>query len=287
MFKEIKLPFNLSFMEFLTLIFFFTLGYFGIYRYSFYNTLGIPWYLSYITPSQFITSSLECIISLFMASMICYLIYRLTQLFEKYQEKALRIITALFLIIFALNLFSIYDKSKFLSFLFDNKDFSTLSIFHYVVSIFLIRQLVVDRNKFIKNSSIRIEHIKIPENLLTPNHIVEKINNKAKAYSLFTIFLMSFIIIYTPYFLGKKDAYRLLINKESSSNLVKIKLDKDLWYLIEATGDKVLLVKKNKNDKLKNDFKLIEYKEIEKIVAKQKEDSDRVIFDYISENLNR
>lgn len=286
MFKEIKLPFNLSFMEFLTLIFFLTLGYFGIYRYSFYNTLGIPWYINTITPSQFFTSSFECIYSLFIASVVSFFIYKISQFFKSYQEKVLKIVLIIMTFIFFLNLLNNYGKLNYLSFLFNSNEISTLSVVHYVLSILLIQQLIRIYNTFI-NQVPTLEHIEIPERLIAPKHIVDKINNDIKASTLFLVFIIFFMITSTPYFLGKKDAYRLLNNKENLSNLVKIKANNDTWYLIEVTGDKVLLIKKNTNDNLKNDFKLIEYKDIEKIVAIQKEDSDRVIFDYISESINR
>lgn len=70
MFKDIKLPFGISFMEGLTLVFFITLGYLGIYRYSFYNTLGIPWYLNSITPTQILTSSFKSLLTLFLSGLI-------------------------------------------------------------------------------------------------------------------------------------------------------------------------------------------------------------------------
>lgn len=230
MFKEIKLPFNLSFMEFLTLIFFFTLGYFGIYRYSFYNTLGIPWYINTITPSQFFTSSFECIYSLFIASVVSFFIYRISKLFKSYQEKVLKIILITMLFMFFLNLLSNYGKMNSLSFLFNSKEISSLSVIHYVLSILLIQQLIRIHNTYINKQVPILEHIEIPERLLAPKHIVDKINNEIKASTLFLVFIIFFMITSTPYFLGKKDAYRLLNNKENLSNLVKIKANNGTWY---------------------------------------------------------
>ena len=91
MFKDLKLPFDISFMEAITLISFIVLGYLGIYRYSFYNTLGILWYLNSITPIQILISSFKILLILVVAGLVSISIFRLSTLFKSYRENFLNI----------------------------------------------------------------------------------------------------------------------------------------------------------------------------------------------------
>lgn len=73
--------------------------------------------------------------------------------------------------------------------------------------------------------------------------------------------LVIFVFV-MPFFLGKDDGLILIQNK---SNLNQVTLtDKTVWRIVEISNDKILLL----SDKEKNTFKIVEYKDIDKIITK-------------------
>lgn len=59
MFKQLKLPFNLSIIEGISIIGFIAIGFCIIYKAAYYNTLGIPWLINSLNPQLIIISSIR------------------------------------------------------------------------------------------------------------------------------------------------------------------------------------------------------------------------------------
>lgn len=285
MFKDLKLPFDISFMEAITLISFIVLGYLGIYRYSFYNTLGILWYLNSITPIQILISSFKILLILVVAGLVSISIFRLSTLFKSYRENFLNII---FIFLFAFwFVLLLIENGGFYSDIFNDfnkKIIIITSVLHYIVTFFIIRKILRVINSMNKRV-VTVDKIFIPDKILTPKLILKKVENEKRESIVFFSLMMAVLIIITPANIGHKEALDLLKNRESTLNLVKIKSNEDSWYLMEKIGDKLLLIKKKSHKDLNNEFKLIEYKEVEKIVAPQKVDIDKKMLDYVSNKI--
>lgn len=283
MLKDIKLPLGVSLMELSTLMFFVALGYLCIYRFSFYNTLGISWYFSSITPTQILTSSFNSIFSLIFGGAISVLIFNISKLFKTYRECVLHIIFLIILVVWGILMLS--DSGKLFpnfSLMLNSRELSSTSILHYVVALFMLRLVIRTHNTIIRSRITEIEHIEVPDHVLTPKNKIEKYEKQKKEAVILLLSLVFMIVLTTPFTTGHKDALFLLKNREHTLNLVKVKSSTDHWYLIEMAGDKILLINKNESQKLENDFKLIEYKDVENIAAPQKRDMDQKILNYLS-----
>lgn len=81
--------------------------------------------------------------------------------------------------------------------------------------------------------------------------------------------LMGFIPVFVvvsamvmPYFYGLEQGKNIIQNKSNLNYAVLA--DKTIWRIVESSNDKILLL----SDKEKNTFKIVEYKDIDKIITK-------------------
>ncbi|MCM1957907.1 hypothetical protein NCZ17_00790 [Acinetobacter modestus] len=263
MFKEIKLPFNISLMEALTLLFFVVLGYLFIYRFSYYNSLGVNWFITSISPSQIITSSFKILFSVLVGWSIYFLIFQFSNLFKR-NILVINILIAIIGFIWIILVFFpefIFIK-KYIKFI-EQKNISYIFAIHYTLLIFFFRKMF-DLNKSITNMSNRINKENSSLNYFDKSlkERLRKIKNMITInYS--TLFL---ITVLTPFSNGIRDASLIMKNKDKNLNSVILANDKNKWLLLEISGDKVLLLQKNKY-KYVNVFKLVEYKEIKTILS--------------------
>lgn len=65
-----------------------------------------------------------------------------------------------------------------------------------------------------------------------------------------------------PYFYGLEEGKNTIQNKRNLNYAILV--DKTIWRIVESSNDKILLL----SDKEKNTFKIVEYKDIDKIITK-------------------
>ncbi|MCU4539612.1 hypothetical protein KTJ16_00260 [Acinetobacter bereziniae] len=224
---------KISLVELLSLSFFIAVGFSLMFKYAFYSTLNIPWYLNSLTPQY-----------LFI-SVLLYLFPVVTGIFSgiyfgnKFNIKWVKIITTIILSI-VLFIFGLTDfwKTKLFFFVLTSLNCFTIMAFATALPLKSI-------NKIIISSTVRNE-----------------INTKNKFFMILLNIFMLFAIgslSSMPYLMGKYEGKYLLSNK-NEYNLVVLK-DKTLWRMVEMNNEKVLLISNNKF----NSFTIIEYKEIKQI----------------------
>lgn len=225
MFKEIKLPFNMSVLELLTIAAFAAIGYSIIYKYSFYSTLRVDWYLYSLQPNYILFSSIKLIFLILVGALLGGAILKpITSLIKTI------IIYLGFYIISVIIIIFISDYWVF--------GIGRSNITILIMGIFL--SILIKISLLIINSG--------------------EIGEKYKYYFiLFIVVGLSFLSYSIPSLIGERDAKNLITNPKS--NLVKIKNEKGEWFLIELNVDKALIMNK-KDNKL---FKLMEYKDIDTI----------------------
>lgn len=278
MLKDAKLPLNISVMEAITISSFIVIGYLFIYRYSFYNTLGIPWYITTITPAQVFSGSTKVLFNLFFGTVLGFILIKFSNLFEKRKELILLIMMILLSVVWGIILLS-EQGVYFLKIqnILDSVELSTVGVIHYVITLLMIR-LTIRFGNLLKDKTIIIDSIVVPEKLITPQHKYEKLKLTIKEMMLFNYIFILVVMLLTPIAMGEKDSLYLLKNRTEILNLAIVKDDPKKWFLIELVGDKALLIAENSRN---NEFKLIEYKEIQKIIAPPKIDSDAQIINKV------
>lgn len=283
MFKEIKLPFNISLMEALTIFFFITLGYLFIYRYSYYNTLGIPWYITSITPSQVLTGSFKVFLNLFVGGMLSLIVIKLSNFFNSYKELVLLLFMSLLWVVWSVFVFGgdlVFSKS--LESFFERSELSITSLLNYSLILLMLRMVIRLNNRLGKGKAIIVDSLIIPDNIFTPKSVLDKEQRIISEKIILNYISILVVVVLTPVSMANKDAVYLLENRKKALNLVILKGDKDRWFLMEMTGDKVLLIKENQVNNVKNEYKLIEYKEVKTILASPKDDMDKKFIKYAS-----
>lgn len=278
MFKEIKLPFNISFMEALSVFFFITLGYLFIYRYSYYNTLGISWYITSITPTQVLSSSFKIFMNLLFGVMIFFAINQFLKLTD-WNKKNVKVIIMIliyalwFILMFGIDIDIYYKLNSFV----EVSELSLISIVHYTLFSFFISFIISNSNSLKKDKMIVVENVFIPENVFTPKDVLDKYDKFTKELLFFNYVVIAIVVFATPVIVGSKDALQLLKNREKNLNSVVLTNDKNNWLLLDISGDKVLLIQAKNPQDNKNEFKLVEYKEVKSITATSIEDMDKSI----------
>lgn len=228
--NNIKLPFELTFFELLTVLSTLSVGYLLIYKFSFYYYLGIPWFTTSLTPSYIIFSSIGVMILSIFGLLIGYAISNV------FSSKKLVIL--LFISMFAICIFlETYFKNNYAEIY---RQLSTFVLFTlYSIMLFSLRNVY----KIRMNSSIS-DSSKITEKKLV-------------------IFLSASISIFMygafPFKFGAEEAKNIIENKGDLTTIATLKDSKEKWFLIEYSNDKVLLMRSN------NQFKLVEYKDLDTI----------------------
>lgn len=220
---------RVSIAEILTALFIGSVGLSILYKYGFYEELGISWYVFTLSPQQLFLSS----INLIFFSILGILMGALNSFYnEKYWEIAIVIIMLILL-----------------SFLFSNTlVFPTLKRGMYIFMISAVFTVsALNFSFYFTNKS---------DNTLAPldnsNNFFNRVGPQVVSLGMI-VGLLSFI-----YFEGKAEAERLTLLNTTKS-IIKLKNNDDRWILIDMNGDKALMIKDSEN----REFKIVEYKEIE------------------------
>lgn len=247
MLKEIKLPLNLSLMEVASLLFFLIIGYLFIYRYNFYNVLGLNWYISNISATHVLISSIKIFINIIIGGLIGLIFIKIANMCKDKAELFLLIMIN-FLVIFLMILFYFfeYGYSGFLL---------------YSIDMFIVMCYV---------------------SVVVTGRFAIKTNKKTNKLLWLNYICIIFIFISAPAYSGIRDAKKIIDKREDILSIAILKENKNNWYLMEVMGDKALLIKENNGDKIKNEFRLIEYKEIESIVSPVNEDMETKLINHAS-----
>lgn len=287
MLKDIKLPLNLSVMEALTCLSFLVIGYLFIYRFCYYNTLGISWYITSISPAQVITSSGKILFNFFIGGCVAFIVAKFAKLFKSYKEFVI--------IIFIVFLYALWAKlvlgdGEFLKGgiqnFFEIAELSLPNILHFILTLLMIYAIILNNNKLLKVNTVIVENLVLPDKVLTPSNVIKQ-NQKIRRDGAILNYLAIFIVtLITPANMGNKDALHLLEKRDVILSQAVIKGDTNKWYLVDVSGDKILLIKENKRNIKNNEFKLIEYKDIKSIIAPYKDDMDTLIINYAKKFVN-
>lgn len=223
-------------MELVTLCSFVVVGYSLIYKLFFYYLMGASWYLSTITPLAIVLGSFKLISAVVVSSLF---IFCLKFLFKRISDKSsvrvlyiVRFLSGLviFLLIFTLTFG--WSWSFIPQFLKIDIHFSILVI----GLIFLLLDAIYSERKM-----------------------------KVKKYG-FVIYI--FYILAGSIFSGVIEVDLINNNKSQILSLVKLNNDAGEWYLVDYSDDKMLLVAgNNENNIEENIFKLVEFKEVDKIIS--------------------
>lgn len=237
MFKFTSDSIEITFFELVSILAFAAVGYSLLYKFSFYYSLGVPWYLSTISPlSIFITSLLFLILNV-IGGLLGFLIGNtVIKLDEKFNSLLISLIALscqLILVLITVPSWGFWSAS---------------SISGYI-DIILIHLIFLTA---------------IPASLIT---VAAILHLKGKRnFTLLKVYKLAFglIIIYAlvSYIYGNLEAQAVLKKNSLSEVLINVE-NKDgkiseKWYLIDFIGDKALLMKNEK----KKVFKVVEYKDI-------------------------
>lgn len=226
-------------LEVLTILFFISVGISLTYKIGFYNEIGAEWYIQNLSPQQLFISSFRVSFASILGIIIgCYLGFKL-----KY--KTVEKITAFALILYLTAKFFM-SSTAYGYRLVTNLDIALL-ILNALSVMFMI---TIERENKIYNNSNFIGPLKVNSNTTTK-------------FDSFLKFLFLLILLYAPYAIGKDKGMQVNKN-EYDNSYVNIKNDPNNWLLIDMNGDKVLVRKVSKSEKI---FKLVEYKEVQKITS--------------------
>lgn len=230
--NNLKIFSNIGLIELLTLSFFLSVGVSLLYRYGFYSTLGIGWYLNNLSPQYLFISSLKFVVPIFLSFLVGAF---LSLKFNKFTNGAI------FQMLFFLFLIASYLLIKIIP--------SLLSI--SLLTIFLVAFFF----DLLKNT------IPIIRSIVTND--VEPRVNISKSILMIILIFNTLVIIYIPFAYGKIEAFEIKENKVVLSQ-ASLSGDKRNWLILEINGDKALVM----NEVNKNIFRVVEYKEVKDISVK-------------------
>lgn len=233
---------GITFFESLTVLSFVAVGYALLYKFSFYYNLGIPWYLTTISPLSLFISSLLFFITNCIGIGFGFFVARIVIFFDnKYQNIIPFIIGSMiliFLVLISIPMLSYWQTSEI-------KDYIDIVLINQVFLVSLPTFiLLINLNMHIK----RNEEIKI-----------------SKIYKI--LLTTSFLFVLSAYLYGSLEA-KSVLEKRNLSEVILIIDAKgnsekvlERWFLVDLIGEKALIMKNNPQ----KIFRLIEYKEISEI----------------------
>lgn len=230
---------------------FLSLGYSLLYKLSFYNILGIPWYINNFTPQTLFFSSIKLIFISFPVALFGWFLGGII-------KDRFIILISINLIVIGLSYFNVYVNINLISI----NAFIYLMIFIYMLnarsSYFKPRTLeyfpsknrqkTFTRKWYILWASIRAFHILI-------QFIMKK-------FLLYFLFFACFIL--APCMIGAFEAKSLLREKENLLNEVSLNNEKGKWYILDISSDKCLLINNY------NDFKIVNVNDIKQFKMPKK-----------------
>ncbi|WP_155120860.1 hypothetical protein [Acinetobacter calcoaceticus] len=249
MIENIKLPFNLSLLELISLLGFVSLGYSLLYKTTFYYTLGLSWYINTFTTQTLFFSSIKIIFISLPIAILGWGLGRMMNNFNKF-----------------LGLFCIFCIFSFLSYCLVTDYFIPFEIIPYIIIFIYVFTMQGD--------------FFIPEKSPYPSKNMEKLYSKK--VQLFFKFgkLLRFLVghlnkamislcfvsifVAAPCLLGKIEAGQILKNKNNLLNEVLLNNDQKSWYIVDSSSDKFLLINNLNNFKFVSSSDIKEFKRIKK-----------------------
>lgn len=223
---------RVSVAEILTIIFIFSVGISLIYKAGFYAELGIGWYLYTLSPQQLFLTSIKLV----LFSMLGVALGVLMAFFiEKHTES----IFIIFYLIFIGVVFGSFIGLRPL----------ISGLYILLVSAILVMALIEINLKLTVEKSQK-HSLYIPDK----GSLLHKVGRP-----IFSILLV-IVLLWLVYLEGTKEANRISF-VDTPKSIVDLKNNTDKWILIEMNGDKALIMRDSK----KEEFKIVEYKEIESI----------------------
>lgn len=255
MFKEKFKSLQFSILELLSLLSFIGLCYCLFYKYHFYNMLGIPWFITNLSPQFIFFASLKLII---IASIYLIFGFLVGILSIKFANRVVKVGSAPLILLslifyFIIFLFFQYRLPEYIlsfktaDFLFSYLCLNFGTYLGAFYQQFTVKEELINEDILLYNGGLQRKFIKYKKQI-----------NFTSSIFLIILFLMQ------PMFFGKSEASKILKHKETYLNKAILKDSKTDWYLIESMGDKVLLIDK------KNNIKIVEYKELDFIQTDQK-----------------
>lgn len=227
---------KITLIECLTILFFISVGIAILFKLGFFHTLGLEWYIQNLSPQQIFISSISlCFISILGAISGFFA----AKQFLSNENQMLLWCIGVVSLGFCITYFKSYIDPDYPSY-----------IYVFLLNFILILCLT--------------DHVRDVRKLITLRTEVEVSGEKISKIVVFSqgfIYIILLLIIIStvlmPYMLGKDKADQLLKNKQNL-NQVYIKGSKDKWYIVDANGDKFILMK----DSEKIIYKIVEYKEL-------------------------
>ncbi len=222
---------KISVAELLTILFILSVGISLLYKYGFYEALGISWYIFTLSPQQLFLSS----INLIFFSILGIIMGFFNSLYnEKYWEVSLVGFIAITVIAFLSTLVNFPLLSRGLYILTTSATLVMSAINFFIYSRKTAKENIHENYSFIKKAG----------------------------YPIMSIIIIAALLGVVYYEGGQEaDRYSLL---SFSKSIVKLKDKTEGWVLIEMNGDKVLLMKQLEGKRV---FKIVEYKEVDEIIS--------------------
>ncbi len=222
---------KISVAELLTTLFILSVGISLLYKYGFYEALGISWYIFTLSPQQLFLSS----INLVFFSILGIIMGFFNSLYnEKYWEVSLVGFLGITIIAFLSTIINFPLLSR--------------GLYLLTISSTLVMSAI---NFFIYSKKTADENIYENYNFM-----------KRAGFPIISVIIIA-ALLGIVYYEGGQEAYRYSLLSFTKS-IVKLKDKTEGWVLIEMNGDKVLLMKQLEDKKV---FKIVEYKEVEEITA--------------------
>lgn len=243
MLKEIKLPLNTSILELATVSFFIAVGYSVIYKYSFYNELGIEWYVYSLSPNFIILSSVKMLFTLLLGLFLGLFIFMKVKNIKK-------VLIHMFILMFFMTVYFVVNYFK------EDLFFSKRTI-----SLFFVGILLVGASKYCLIGYADSRNLKDDTDDTDDK---EKNMLIIQRYFFLTyIVFVIFLILSVPASLGMGEARELKKNFYNLDRVI-LKENNSTWKLLDLNGDKLLLVANTSEEDLA--FKIVEYKDVDSIV---------------------
>nr|EKU0759735.1 hypothetical protein [Acinetobacter baumannii] len=249
-FKQIQF----SPLELISAISFIGLCYCLFYKYFFYKTLGIPWFITNLSPQYIFFASLKLLIIAIANLIIGLIIGFWGSKFISERSKIGPSPILLFSMIFYFFIFTAF------------KSILPEYIFSFKTSDILFSYLCFNFGGY---AGLFLHQITLKDYFINDNFAIFrlifkiKLNDYKRIISIFSSFFLIIFFIIQPIYFGQTEASKILKHKELYLNKVLLKDTIKDWYLIESMGDKVLLIDR------KNNIKIVEYKELDFIQTDQ------------------
>ncbi|ENX36318.1 hypothetical protein F889_00480 [Acinetobacter colistiniresistens] len=230
-----------SFIEILTVLFFLSVGVSLAFKIGFYNALGVGWYIQNLTPQLLFISSLKIIFISFGGVGAGYIIG--LKFSEKFVSTLAMAVVTCYSVFVGLIEPNFDIKIQFSDY------FGLILFLYYTTTSMYVVSLELKNRRY--NNTLFVG----PRRPITREEFF--LDNVFKC-----ILVLSFFFL--PFATGS-DAGKLVKKNKYENNEVVVKGSPKKWYLVDISGDKVLLKEKNIQDDV---FKMVEYKEIETITVK-------------------